>query len=261
MMTATKFLRVQKHCMRLPSARYFFASSTDHTTLLSNATAHCIHQGEGENNNNTYGPRQYILLPHDTSLELGKKVDKLHLARLSANRNIIYGAKVVQRSLGTEKDVCKTLLDMALTDASSNGESPVALASLSGLCKWTFNAIEENEKKEQTSSDSESDAEEIGKIQSILSEWRANDQQTYEAVKAIASGVPRPGHSVVGQGTYRDAEQGWSELAELYVKDGMVGEGELYESKGGKLVAIEHLADTTREGLMDSGGAMAKFEF
>ena len=237
--------------LRRPS-RSFFASSTDHTTLLSNATVHRM----AENDNDTYGPRQYILLPHDTPIDLAVRVDKLHLARIYANRNIIYGPKVVQRSLGTKAEVCKVLLDEALKDvptlSSGSGDKPVALASLDGLCRWVSGAIKEKEEKQDGISSS---------IHELLIRWSENDEQTYGAIKAIATGVPRPGHSVVGQGTYRDGEEGWMELAELYVKDGMAEEGLLYQKSGGKLVSIDHLADTTRDGLTSSGGAMARFEF
>lgn len=228
--------------------RFFFASSTDHTTLLSNATAHRILQDE----NNPRGPRQYILVPDGTPLDLAKKVDKLHLARLSADGNLILHAKVVQRSLGSHAHVCKTLLEMALIDASSDGETPQALASLDGLCKAISDAIQ-NEKQEVEES--------VGNISSMLAALKANDEGSYEAVKSIATGIPREGHSVVGQGTYRDGEQGWKELAQEYVRSGSSSEAQLYLSNGAKLIGIEHLGDTSREGLMDAGGSLAKFDF
>lgn len=228
--------------------RFFFASSTDHTTLLSSATAHRILQDE----NNPNGPRQYILVPDGTPLDLAKKVDKLHLARLSADGNLIFRAKVVQRSLGSHAYVCKPLLEMALTDASSSGESPQALASLEGLCKVISDAIQLEGKEVE---------ENVSKIPSILAGLKANDEGSYEAIKSIATGIPRTGHSVVGQGTYRDGEQGWKELAEEYISSGLSSEAQLYLTNGGKVMGIEHLADTSREGLMDAGGSLAKFQF
>jgi hypothetical protein len=220
------------------SNRSFFASSTDHTTLLSTATAHRIGGDE-----DGYGKRDYILVPHDTPLDLAIKVDKIQLARLSANQNVIYGAKVVQRTLGTPTHVCGELLDMALKDASSKGETPTAVVSLQGLSKWVSRGIEGDN------------------LINSLEEVKETDEGTFEAVKAIATGIPRPGHSVVGQGTYRDGKEAWSDIAKEYLNLGMSDEAELYRSKGATLVAIEHLADTSREGLTDAGGAMARFQF
>jgi len=231
--------------------RNFFASSTDHTTLLSNATVHCITKDE----DGKYGPRQYILLPNDTPLDLAMKVDKLHLARLSADKNYIFGAKVVQRTLGSHKIVCKCLLDMALTDASSQGENPVAVASLTGLCRWVSKAIEEEESMEGDVSSQPSN------IHTAISSLRANNENLYEAVKAIATGIPRPGHSVVGQGTYRDGESGLKDLAEIYLNEEMSDEAELYKDSGAKLIGIDYLSDMSRESLVDMGGSMARFTF
>lgn len=231
-----------------PLKRFFFASSTDHTTLLSNANAHRILEDE----KNPNGPRQYILVPDGTPLDLAKKVDKLHLARLSADGNLIFHAKVVQRSLGSHSHVCKTLLEMALTDLSSGGETPQALASLDGLCDAVSDAIRsEGQEMEESGSN----------IPSILAALKANDEKSYEAIKSIATGIPREGHSVVGQGTYRDGEQGWKKLAEEYVSSGTASEAQLFIANGAKLIGIEHLADTSSEGLMDAGGSLAKFHF
>ena len=250
---------------KLLSKRLFFASSTDHTTLLSNAQVHCINNNNNNTNNNDNVSNQklYILLPNDVSLDLAKKVNKLHLARLSTNENIIFGAKVVQRTLGTESNVCKPLLDAALSDIiSKEDDSAIALASLDGLCRWVAQAIEENEtKRSNNGCETDNEKEEGTKINAVLEQWRVSDQSMYEAVKAIATGVPRPGHSVVGQGTYRDGEKGWMELAKLYIEHDMSNEGLLYKSGGGKLECIDHLANTSREALMYSGGAMARYSF
>jgi len=234
-MIASPLLTRASSQISLRATRSFFASSTDHTTLVSNAVIHRI--------GDEYGKRSYILIPNGTDVELALKVDKLHLARLSADRNYIYGAKAVQRSLGTQAEVCKRLLEMALKDSKSQGEEPVALASLEGLSKWIKAGIE-------------------GKYDiATLKQLEASDQKSYEACKSIATGVPRPGHSVVGQGTFRDAEFGWVQLATEYVSLNMSQEAELYQENGATLVGIDHMADTSREGMMDAGGSMARFTF
>jgi len=123
---------------------------------------------------------------------------------------------------------------------------------LEGLCKVISDAIQLEGKEVE---------ENVSKIPSILAGLKANDEGSYEAIKSIATGIPRTGHSVVGQGTYRDGEQGWKELAKEYVSSGLSIEAQLYLTNGGKLIGIEHLADTSREGLMDAGGSLAKFQF
>ncbi len=260
------------------SRRTFFASSTDHTTLLSNATVHCIDgddDDDDDDTNNNNGKKQYILLPHDTPLDLAIKVDKLHLARLlltnqsnvnQSNVNIIHGAKVVQRTLGSKADVCKPLLDRALDDIHiqskslpSENNNPIALAALDGLCEWVSKAIKENE-----DSNNNSNSNSNSNIHETILKWKLENEEgyDYEAIKAIATGIPRPGHSVVGQGTYRDGANGWIELATLYVNEsGLADEGNLYQGSGGTFVGIEYLADTSREGLAEYGGALARFEF
>ena len=222
--------------------RTFFASSTDHTTLLSNATSHRILQDD----NNPYGPRSYILLPNGTPLDLAQKVDKLHLARLYADRNIMYGAKVVQRSLGTLGEVAAPLVQMAIDDIHNSKQTEeliMAIASLDGLTKWVANGIEKENEID------------------ILQQLKQEDESSYEAIKAIATGIPRPGHSVVGQGTYRDGEEAWRSLATEFVNEGLSEEAELYKGHGGVLSQIDHLGDTSREGLLLCGGARAILKF
>mmetsp|Transcript_15663 Transcript_15663/g.23731 ORF Transcript_15663/g.23731 Transcript_15663/m.23731 type:complete len:246 (+) Transcript_15663:61-798(+) len=214
--------------------RNFFASSTDHTNLLANAKTHRVGRDDER--------RTYMLVPEDLDLKLALKVDKLQLARLFAEGNHIYGAKVVQRSLGSYAQVCKPLLQMALKDAA-NGEPVVALASLDGLTKWVVGGIE-----------GKHDIETLQRLED-------DNKKIYEACVAIATGIPRPGHSVVGQGTYRDGEIGWTQLAAEYVNRKDDGESLLYEESGGKLIGIDHLADTSREGLMEAGGSMARYKF
>jgi len=101
-----------------------------------------------------------------------------------------------------------------------------------------------------------------------------------DAVRAIATGIPRPGHSVVGAGTYRDGKEAWMTLAWEYcalvdgVRDGGWASGEgatcawrgleevlLYKSRDGEVSLVEHLAHTHPDYLKDAGGAMARLFF
>lgn len=227
------------HNSCLSKKRTFFASSTDHTSLLKNATVHRISiTSEDPNNGDVYGKRQYILIPNGTDLNLALKVDKLHLARISADRNFIYGAKVVQRTLGPTSIVCNRLVEAALEDIKSEGnDDPIALASLGGLSRWVVKGIEGKE---------------------TIEAFTSMDEHTFLAVKAIATQIPREGHSVVGQGTYRDGEVGWRALAQEYVNLGLSDEAKLYLNQGFHLSGIDPLADTSREGILDAGGALAR---
>ena len=103
--------------------------------------------------------------------------------------------------------------------------------------------------------------------------------QMLEAIRAISTGIPRPGHSVVGAGTYRDGMKGWVALSREYTQlattnsddavtldssyVGRVGLEELalYKSRNGEVTKIEHLAHTTPEYLKEAGGAMARLFF
>lgn len=219
-----------------PFKRLFFASSTDHTSLVENAVIHRI-------GDDAYGTREYALIPADIPLELAKKDSKLKLASIHANKNILFGAKVIAKSIGSMEEVCGGLVDAALEDAGSQGEQPQGIAALHGLSDWVVRGI-----------NGEVDIQ-------VLETLQAKDPQTFEAVVAIATGVPRESHTVVGMGTFRDGQYGWGELAKEFVALKLGDEVRLYESKGGELVNIEHLADHSKDYIQSAGGAMARFFF
>jgi len=97
-------------------------------------------------------------------------------------------------------------------------------------------------------------------ISEIKNEYQ-DDLLAYHAIKAMATGIPREGHSVVGQGTFRDGEQGWDALAREFIELKKAEEVELYVNHGATLVTIEHLADTKPDYLRSAGGAMARLFF
>lgn len=148
-------------------------------------------------------------------------------------------------------EACQKLVGVAKDDASAHGEQPQALASLHGLCDWVTSCINK---------DGEGSLE-LTKI--IHRRDETGDDVIYEAVKAIATGTPRPGHRVVGVGTYRDGKVGWEALAKEFAttQAKLAEEAELYRSMGGELVAVEYLADRSEKYLKSAGGAMARFFF
>lgn len=207
---------------------------------------------------------------------------------------------------------CEPLLDLAKEDASINGQQVQALATLKGLCSWVKycldrdgegskvltalihgeqpNILLENSEEEQLESAIGMSSRKKSFFDIAKTYPRARQDVTnqsakivlnnesdrilmLDAIRAIATGVPRPGRSVVGAGTYRDGKVGWKSLAweysdfatvpyddtSRYVKG--LEEVSLYKSKDGEVATIEHLASVDAEYLKVSGGAMARMFF
>jgi hypothetical protein len=194
-----------------------------------------------------HGSREYLLLPPDATPEdLVDPSLKKGAGALLAHRNVLFGARsFCDYSLS---QVCLPLVDLAMKDAGENGEQPQAIASLAGLSEWVQSCFDEK-------SDATSNSHELARLQT------SDDSTAYEAVRAIATGIPRQGHSVVGIGTYRDGEEGWKALAREFVELELCEEANLYQQRGGKLVAIEHMADKNPDYLQTAGGAMARMFF
>lgn len=200
-----------------------------------------------------YGSREYLLAmkyPYETDDESDSSSK---IASLRAHRNIIFGARLFGQTAEKRKisEVCLPLLDAALADASIEGEQPQAMATLHGLCDWVAECI----RHEENSGSNPPKSEALQKMK------ESSDLVSFHAVQAIATGIPREGHSIVGQGTFRDGEQGWEALAQEFTKLKLADEVELYHARGGTVAVIEHLADTKPEYLRSAGGAMARLFF
>jgi hypothetical protein len=210
-----------------------------------------------------YGSREYVLLPPYVSLEdlADEGNSHLKLASLQAHRNLIFGAMTYsQKKVHSPKDddddivqtkkpsllsACMPLLDAAMVDASEEGEQPQAVSTLHGLSVWAASAL-------------------LGKTDSKAVQKMQQDPEmavALEAALSIATGIPRAGHSVVGQGTYRDGAAAWEELAKEYVRLQRSEECQLYQARGAELVGIELLADTSPDYMRSAGGAMARLFF
>jgi hypothetical protein len=145
------------------------------------------------------------------------------------------------------RDACLPLLPAALDDCSAQGEQPQALSALHGLCGWVEDCLG-------------------GRRESVeLRRLQRGDPVALEAVRAVATGAPRPGRAVVGRGTHRDACAGWEALArEFCLQTDLADEVQLYRrapNREVELVAIELLADTGPDYLKSAGGAMARLFF
>jgi hypothetical protein len=193
--------------------RNFFASSTDHTRLLEEAQIHCILQ---EN-----GIKQYVLVADGVDEETVRKVPQLHLARLNLDQHKIFGAKVVNRTLGNCQDVCGRLLDVALND--TNGKAH-AWSTLHDLSPWVLSSNNE----------------------SIVTSL---EQTQREQVLAIAKNESDSSLN----------KTAWEKIAMEYIAQGLSDESNLYLTKA-TFGHIEHNADTS-DFANTCGGSMAVFHF
>jgi hypothetical protein len=209
-------------------------SSNNQTRLASSLVLQAVVHKRGDTTG--YGSREYLLLPPTATLEQVKVDPKVSIASLFAHKNIIFGAKVNDSFDMIE--ACSPLLQAALHDAADVGEQPQAVASLAGLCNFVENCLEQEDP--------------------ILKEL---DSLSLEACTAIATGIPRAGHSMVGFGTFRDGQDGWEILAKEFVNRNLSQEANLYKTQGGELVRVEHLADDSEAYMKTAGGAMSRLFF
>jgi hypothetical protein len=66
-------------------------------------------------------------------LEMVRKVPQLHLARLNVDCDTVFGAKVVNKTLGSISNVCPRLLDAAIVTGATRARS-----TLHGLSNWVL---------------------------------------------------------------------------------------------------------------------------
>lgn len=161
--------------------------------------------------------------------------------------------------------VCKPLLKKGLEMAGVEGDQPQGLAALHGLSARVRYLLDKSNK----------DSTESKAMEKLRHEYENddgnNDQNIdkkiiFEAITSIATQIPRPGHDMVGMGTYFDAREGWTTLAKEYAlsrKGEMIvqGESQLFQTYGAVLVGIEYIGEENPDYWIDSGGAMARFFF
>jgi len=272
-----------------------------------------VHRDLKEGPTNVYGIRRYLLLPRveDVATRDDGYSEGSIVASLNANRNVLFGARlhVVRPEEGDVDDddyessflaACGALLDIAKEDASVNGQQVQALATLNGMCSWVEQCLDRdgegsdvltglmhgtqpNELQGKKTGERPPPGKRSGQTvrnasAGLVLKKESDRIQMLEAVRAIATGAPRPGHSVVGAGTYRDGQMGWTALAREYARlatndDGAMGldasyvgrrgleEVALYRSREGEVTKIEHLAHTEPGYLREAGGAMARLYF
>ena len=210
------------------------------------------------------------------------------LASLHAKSNVLFGASVnknivLQNSDPNWKppsilDLCPILLHSSIDDCSDEGEQPQAISTLHGLCAWVRQCLEGTATSlvlkglhEQLKNSDDTKSSILRSTSTVGRRFiNANACVQLECITAIATGVPRPGHTVVGQGTHKEGALGWEALAREFA---MLDYGQdpsnvqlseeclLYRhhSESCELADIELLADTSPAYLASAGGCMARF--
>ena len=230
----------------------YFVSTT--TTNTNDATTTTTNSRDNYNINDAvvlvrgdapYGSREYLLVPNrHVTLEHVQADKSLVMASLRAHRNVLFGAAATANFDLPLLVVGPPLVQTAVQDAGSNGEQVQALAALHGLSDWV-------------------QAQLLKKDDPAVSATLFADmtEEELKAITSIATGIPRPGHSVVGMGTYTAGERAWLHLAQAFATTTTCTECALYSSQGAQLVQMEHLAETLPAYLRSAGGTMARFFF
>ena len=166
----------------------------------------------------------------DPEQPLGEGPNEDVLACVAQQRNVLYGAK-------SRSNLPVTVAARLVAAAAAKTERPIALVPLPDLCRW----VRDGERWSD---------------ETLVAEHGA---EAAEAAQAIALGRPRPGHSVLGQGTFKAAEGAWMYLAREHMEANEEVMQEMLAFKGALRGTFEpvHLADTDPEYMALAGGAMA----
>jgi hypothetical protein len=168
------------------------------------------------------------------------------------------------------------LVKAALVDAGSQGEQPQAVATLHGLCNWVEACLcSANENKPPPTGAAGTPFSKV--LNQLMQQNHLEARRIeLEAVRAIATGIPRSGpiarsKSKVSSapswhGTFRDGSGAWSDLAREYAP--RAAEVQLYRGHGAEVTGIELLlpgepsaALTDDPYRRSAGGAMARMFF
>jgi len=217
-----------------PSLMYYcrrpFASSSDDTNLLQDASIHCFTAVSGH--------LQYVLVPRGMDSAV-QKDPQLHLARLYRDGNTLYGAKVVNPALGSPKQVCGKLVDAALEDIGSHAAAQ-ARSTLHGLSDYVRDLLNGGK------------YDDGGKTAALLAEMSAIPD-----AQKLASGDIINSNELSG-----DEKIVWELLARMFTGNcpDLATEAALYESTRALMASLLFGADTS-EFANTCGGAMALYRF
>jgi len=156
----------------------------------------------------------------------------------SGNSGLMIGAQVDPAlSLG---DVGAPLIAAAREELEARQvERLIAVAPLSGLCQWCV-------------------------AETVWEKANLNEEQA-GAVEAVAKGIPRPGHSVLGVGTFKAAKEAMERLAMVYCEqvlktdpDSEVG---MFAAAGMEPFGINWMHANDAEALRDCAGCTVSMHF
>lgn len=119
----------------------------------------------------------------------------------------------------------------------------VGVAPLTGLCEWVR-------------------AEEAWtKLDSTAATFDADQPG---AVEAVAKGLPRPGHSVLGVGTYKAARPAFELLAMQYAQHSLAdpdNEAAMYAASSAQIANVNWMHATDQEAMLDCAGCTVTMRF
>lgn len=153
--------------------------------------------------------------------------------------------------IGTQCDpaLCISNAGLPLVNAARDelmdrgADRVLAVAPLTGLCAW----VVENE------------------MWTKLDRQRDDfDEEQIGAVEAVAKGLPRPGHSVLGHGTFKAARPAFEDLAAAYVAHCVSNpdtEVAMFASAGAEVMGINWMQATDPDALKDCAGCTVHMKF
>jgi len=136
------------------------------------------------------------------------------------------------------------LVSAAVDELRTRGAQRVlAVAPLTGLCGWVVE-------------------HELWK--SLDTDRPDYDEEQPGAVEAVARGVPRPGHSVLGHGTFKAARPAFEDLAKAYVAKTATdpdAEVAMFQAAGAEVLGINWMQATDPDALKDCAGCTVHLRF
>ncbi|KAJ1454564.1 hypothetical protein M885DRAFT_521457 [Pelagophyceae sp. CCMP2097] len=169
------------------------------------------------------------------ALHLGPASHPLIIATV---RTVLFKAEetalIFQGATAVDFAICGGLASRAAEEMKEFGAKDVSAVSLlPGLCDWV----------------------------QVAEAWQRFPPPGRDAVEAVAKRRPRPGHSVLGAGTFKDAEAAWKTLALGYAECTTEGEALMYRSAGARLIGVNYMHETSEEALNASAGTTAIYAF
>lgn len=240
--------------------RLFFASSTDHTLLLRNAR---VHRMPATKCSDGASVQQYVMASGEMDTAIVLKVPQLHLARLSLTTGVdganpvLHGAKVINRTLGSIDAVCGKLVDTILSDIGKDDKDTIVRArgTLHGLSEWVLEGYRDVQAHRDSSTLHAKSLS--GPRDDILLDLSTLDLNN---VFAIANADTSQKWNKNSDAEMSIAFDAWESMTREFLNQDKSSESLLYQSKGAKLEAIEHLSDTS-DFANTCGGAMAVWRF